>query len=291
MQYLHFSASLTRGLVINDGSVLPSTFDQTSPVSIAAYQISLEDGEVTAEQPLDFALERLEPMTLPEEESTTIIPVRFTVLAIGGNPVETDTVFLRMLRTEQDLVLLDTELIPFEETPGAQVCDGQQGWSTCRIKAIVMARLRGMMEKMAESKGSVKGECGGRFDGMRGPKSFGWMGGRRPGAHHHHHGHRHWRSHRFQRVLHRTVRFFLIPALLGTIGGVVAGAVGMLVGRILVHLWQRFYRQSQRAQARPSVIEISVREDEKAGLIEDVDEQHAPPMYQDIEAVFVEGKG
>ena len=258
--------------------------------------MSLEDGEVTAEQPLDFALERLEPITSPQEEGMMIIPIRFTVLAIGGSPVKTDTVSVRLLRTETELVLLDTSLVAFEDTPGAEACDGEQGWSLCRIKAIVTARVKAMTEKMAESKGVakgwVKGGCRGRFGGNGGPKGFGWMGGRRPnrfGHHHHHHGHRHWRSHRFARMLHRTIRFFLIPALLGVIGGLMASAVGMLVGQILVYVWQRFYRRGQR-QASPRSVEIAVREDEKTALMEDEEYEDAPPIYQDVEAVIVEEK-
>ena len=256
LQYLQIEASQSRGLVINDVSVLPHTLTNPSPVSIAAYQMSLEDGEITAEQPLDFALEKLEAISSQEAESVIMIPLRFTVLAIGGNPVKTDTVFMRLLRTEKELVLLDTKLIPFEQTPGAEACDGSQGWSMCRIKAIVMARVKGMMEKMVESKeaakGWVEGGCAGRFAGHGGPKGFGWMVGRRPGphphhAHHGHHAHQHWHSHRFHKALHRTIRFFLIPALLGIIGGLMASAVGMLVGQVLIYLWQHLYRRESES--------------------------------------------
>lgn len=295
MQYLQFGASQARGLVINDVSVLPHTLDDPSPVSIAAYQMSLDDGEVAAEQPLDFALERLEPITSPKAEGVMMIPVRFTVLAIAGSPVKTDTVLLRLLGSENELVLLDTKLLPFGETPGADACDGKEGWSMCRIKAMVMARVKGMMEKLTEgndaAKGWVNGGCGGRFVGHGGPKGFGWMGGRRPGPHHHHHqGHRHWRSQRFHKALHRTIKFFFIPALLGIIGGMMASAVGMLVGQILVYLWQHFYRRSQRAQARPKVLEIVVRDVDKTALMEYEDKEDAPPMYQDIEAAVPEEK-
>ena len=257
--------------------------------------MSLEDGEVAAEQPLDFALQRLEPITSPAGDPAMMIPVRFTVLAIAGSPVKTDTVLLRLLRSENELVLLDTKLIPFGETPGAGTCDEKGGWSMCRIKAMVMSSVKGMMEKLAESnggaKGWIKGGCGGRFARHGGPKGFGWMGGRRPGPHHHHHhhAHQHWQSHRFHKTLHRMMKFLFIPALLGIIGGLMASAVGMLVGQILVYLWQHLYRRSQRAQARPRVLEIVVRDD-KTALMECEIEEDAPPMYQDIEAVLPEEK-
>jgi hypothetical protein len=261
--------------------------------------VSLEDGQVTVEQPLDFALERLEPI-MAEGTDHMLIPIRFTVLAIAGVPVKADTVALRLLRTQErpgspQLVVLDTRLIPFEDTPGAEACDGGQGWSMCRVKAIVMSRVKSMIEKMMQHKDSakdwVKNGCGGRFGEHGGPKGLGWKGGRPEqfGHHHRHHGHRHGRIHRFRQFLHRSIKFFLIPALLGVIGGLLASAVGMLVAQIVVYLWQKFYRGSSRGQTRTRVVEIAV-DDEKLVLMADEDAGNAPPVYKDVEAVVVQEK-
>lgn len=122
--------------------------------------MSTEDGTISALQPLDFALERLQPIS-SQNEVAVIIPVRFTVLAIGGMPVKTDTVAVHMVRTEKELTLVRTDLVPFDQTPGAEVCDVEKGWSWCRIKAILVARMKAMMKKMDEHKEWVKGGCGG----------------------------------------------------------------------------------------------------------------------------------
>jgi hypothetical protein len=89
--------------------------------------------------------------------------------------------------------------------------------------------------------------------------------------------------HRFGHILRQTLRFFIIPALLGVIGGLMASAVGMLVGQSLVYLWFRFHRRGQRGNVR--IAEIAVAEDEKDAL---VDAQELPPQYEDVEAATVE---
>lgn len=210
-----------------------------------------------------------------------IIPIRFTVLAIGGRPVKTDTVAVHLLKNDKEMHLLRTDLIPFQHTPGADECS-DEGWSWCRVKAIVMTRVKGVMEKMSQHRNRVEGGCGrGRSGSMAGSKGMGgWRGGHRP--HHHGHGQRHWRAHRFQKVLHKTFRFFVIPALLGVVGGLMASAVGMLVGNILIWLWTTFYRRGQRKTETPRIVAY-VQEDEKEALILGVEE--LPPTYHDNQAV------
>ena len=88
--------------------------------------------------------------------------------------------------------------------------------------------------------------------------------------------------------MRKTLRFFVIPALLGVIGGLMASAVGMLVGQILVYLWQTFYRRGQRQWASPKVVEVVIQDDEKVALMNDEDNEDAPPLYQDVEAVVEE---
>jgi hypothetical protein len=250
--------------------------------------MSLEDGTLTEEQPLYYALERLEAVASTDDEDTFFVPVRFTILALGDMTVKIDTVSVHLLRTKDDLILVGTEMIPFEITPGADSCEGEARWSLCRIKAMVMDHVNAMMGKVAETKhkakGWARGGCHGKFGSKGGPGGRHGRHGRGRFSPHHrhgHHGHHHWRAHRLGRVVHRMVRFFLIPALLGVIGGLMASAVGMIAGQVLVFLWQRFYRRSQRTQLRPSVVEVVVNADEKEQLLEDEDYIDDPPVYQD----------
>jgi hypothetical protein len=107
---------------------------------------------------------------------------------------------------------------------------------------------------------------------------------------------RHHRFHYFGHMLHQTLRFFVIPALLGVIGGLLASAVGMMVGQLISYVWLRFHRGGVRGHATGrdlGVVEevVIVHEmdgeepNEKDGLLLDVEEALAfvepPPEYGD----------
>jgi hypothetical protein len=93
-------------------------------------------------------------------------------------------------------------------------------------------------------------------------------------------------------MIHQTLRFFLIPAMLGVIGGLMASAVGMLVGQSIVFLWQTLYRRirGQRPEPEDDVLLIV---DEKPTLMAE-DElpryQDVPPQYRDVESQHTEEK-
>lgn len=240
------------------------------------------DGEVenqdVGEYRLSFALERLEPVR-SENEEEMLIPVRLTILAVGGESVKVDTVSIHLLQTAEELIIMDVGTIPFERTPGSGSCEGASSWSLCRLAAIVKARLATVM---ATAKAHAQ-------NGWRGCHKHG-LGGRhgRHGQHkkHGHHRH-HWRAYRIGHVIHQTIRFFIIPALLGVIGGLMASAVGMLVGQIIVALWIRFRRGGRRGNAsqQARLMEVIVVEDEKEVLLEDdlPPQYEVPPKYQDVE--------
>lgn len=214
---------------------------------------------------LSFALERLEPVK-SENEEEMLTPIRFTVLAVGGESVKVDTVSIHLLRTAEELIVMNVDTIPFEGTPGSGSCDDASSWSLCRLAAIVKARLATVM---ATAKAHAQ---------------KGWHGchKHRHGKHGHHkkHGHHrhHWRAHRIGHLIHQTIRFFVIPALLGVIGGLMASAVGMLVGQIIVALWIKFRRGGRRGNAsqQARLVEVVVVEDEKHALLED----DLPPQYE-----------
>jgi len=139
---------------------------------------------------------------------------------------------------------------------------------------------------------AAKGWVKGQGKGCRG--KFGHRGGHRggpPGMHHEHgqaahggHHHHHHPAHRFGRLLHQTLRFFVVPALLGVIGGLLASAIGMFAGQFIAFLWIRYHRGGRRGTVR--AVEIVIEEDEKDALI--VDDEVAPPQYEDVEAIIVE---
>ncbi len=128
------------------------------------------------------------------------------------------------------------------------------------------------------------GRHGGPPNGFHGPPHHGPHG---PHGSHHHSHHGHHQFHRFGHMMHQTLRFFVIPALLGVIGGLVASAVGMIVGHCISYLWIRLHRGGVRGNATGRdirVVEIVVEEDEKDALMVDEQSIQSPPEYRDVEA-------
>lgn len=211
-----------------------------------------------------------------EHEKGKILTLQLTILDIEGAPVNVDTLKIDLVRNIGRLTVAKISNIPFAQSPGAAECTTP----LCRLRAIIVARVRAMLEAAkarADAAGAwIKSGCRGKKNGG---SRHGQTAGDRP--HHHHHGHH--KMHRFAHILRQTLRFFIIPALLGVIGGLVASAVGMLVGQALVYLWFRFHRGGQRGNVR--VDEVAVSEDEKDALVEIED---LPPHYEDVEIVVVE---
>ncbi|KIW68147.1 hypothetical protein PV04_04113 [Phialophora macrospora] len=331
--HLEFDIDPEQGLTINGLPIF--SFDPSNaaiPYVVTAPQIRVEDGQQTGPVQLDFAWERLPPITSPDEPDISILPIRFTILGLEGHPVKVDTIAIELLRTPEQTSVARILTIPFEDTPGAQTCDTTSKWSLCRLRAIIVARLQAIMEAAKarastatkgwggedESEDKPKGKgCGrgrGKGPGMFGgrpPHGFGGPHGGPPngfhgpphrgphgphgahGPHHHgqHYGHHHF--HRFGHMLHQTLRFFVIPAILGVIGGLMASAIGMLVGQCISYLWIRFHRGGVRGNATGReirVVEIVLDEEEKDALIINEEAMESPPEYKDVEASVAEEK-
>jgi hypothetical protein len=246
-----------------------------TPPTLTAPQIRVSDSVPSRPLRLGYAIEVL-PAVSFEHEKGKIIAVQLTILDLDGTPVHVDTVKIDLLMNVGGLSVAKISNIPFAQSPGAAECTT----SLCRFRAIAIARFRSILEAAkarAHAAGAwVKGGCRGKKNG--GPRPDQVAGGQ---PHHGHHEHR--KMHRFGHILHQTLRFFIIPALLGVIGGLMASAVGMLVGQSLVYLWFRFHRRGQRGNVR--IVEVAVAEDEKDAL---VDTQEPPPQYEDVEAVTAE---
>lgn len=261
-------------------------------MSLTAPQVRVEDGQQTRPIQLDFAWESLPPVTSEANPDLSILPIQFTILGLQGYPVKVDTVAIHLLRAPGQTSIAKISQIPFEDTPGATTCDTSSKWSICRLRAIIVARMQAMYEAAKARAHAAHGWVKGQGKGCRG--KFGHRGGHRggpPGMHHEHdqaahhgphhgphHGHH---AHRFGRLLHQTLRFFVIPALLGVIGGLLASAIGMLAGQFIAFLWIRYHRGGRRGTVRE--VEIVIEEDEKAALI--IDGDIAPPEYQDLESI------
>ena len=282
-QHLALNVDPQQGLTINNIPVFPSNpADAALPHIVEAPQIRVEDGQQAGPLKLDFALERLPPITSAEEPFSTILPIRFTILGLEGYPIKVDTIAIDLLQTPDQILIVRVSNIPFENTPGATTCETTSKWSLCRLRAIIATRLQAIMEAAKTRSQAAKGwvdskGCGGR--------NFGGKGMRHGhGRHGHHMGPHHPRAHRLGHILHQTLRFFVIPALLGVIGGLMASAVGMLVGQLISYLWIRYHRNGQRGPVR--VIELVVEEDEKDALM--TEDLPSPPQYQDLDVVVTE---
>lgn len=271
---------------VNGHPLLPlEKAQQAQSAVIKAHQIRKDNNEESIEVPINFAMEVMPPIPSPHKEGVSLIPVEFTVLGLNGSPVKVNTISIKLIQPPHGgLVIVHTEELPFEQTPGADTCEGAKPWSICRLRAIIMARFKSMMEATKEKTGQVQGwvkektGCGkgkGRHGFWRHPHPH--ADGEHPHRHHGHHGHH--RHHRMGHVIHQTLRFFVIPALLGIIGGLAASAIGMLVGQAIVFVYIRAYRRGQRGPARVVEREVVVEDDEKDELLsEDVE---TLPVYED----------
>ncbi|EXJ91559.1 hypothetical protein A1O3_00107 [Capronia epimyces CBS 606.96] len=279
--HLEFNVGSNQDLTINGRPIIPTNPD--TPSLVAAPQIRAEDGEQTAPIPLDFAYEKLPPVTSAEEPDKTILPFRLTIVGLNMHPVTVDSLAIDILQTPDHTSVVRITNIPFEDTPGATTCDTSSNWSLCRLRAIVAARIQSIVDAARAHAHGAKGWVSGK--GCKG-KKFGKEGVHHKHGHGHHmggHHHRHHRLHRLGRMMHKTLRFFVIPALLGVIGGLMASAIGMLVGQSISYLWIRFHRNGHRRHADVQVVEIVVDEDEKDALLID-GELPPPPQYEDVEA-------
>ena len=73
-------------------------------------------------------------------------------------------------------------------------------------------------------------------------------------------------------VLATTVKVVFVPILIGVVFGMVASAVGMLVGQAIVFLWMRFRGNKRQTMYQPL----------------ETEEKDEPPAYQDVATQGVE---
>ena len=274
-------------LALNGRKFYPLEFP--SPPDLYAPLVRSSNGIESPPIHLGFALEYL---PFQDASEGTIAPIRLTIVDLDSVQVKVPTVTIDVIKLpSQELLIGKIDTIPFAESPGSE-CET----TFCRVKAIAMARLREMIEATrhrAQSAGKKLGwkSCGahkagalhhgddksepqfanGRLPTHRRPPPF------------HHHSHRHHHRHGFSKFLHQAVHLFVIPAMLGVIGGLTASAIGMFVGQLIVFIWFRFVRGGQRGNA--SARNEAALEEEKESLVEENDE--LPPAYTDSEEAIL----
>ncbi|KAA8641802.1 hypothetical protein EYZ11_004962 [Aspergillus tanneri] len=285
-----FDTSLSLKFSVENGFLLANgrpIFPPPPPTHLTAIQRRLSDGAESGPIELGYAVEMM-PIPTPPDEPMDMVSVRFTILDLESHPVPIDTVALHLIHdSAANLYLAGVNI---EETAPSRVSWRQcHGRAKC-LRRLLFARIRSMFAaaKMrllglragsdcgAGSRGLGHPHHGSHHDGFSGPHST-WTEGdmeRPPRPPHHHHMHLgHW-----ERTLSRVVRFIVIPAVLGVLAGLAASALGMLVGQIVVFLWQRFRRSS------PKKSEEQGTGIEKQGLMTDSTDD-LPPAYTDEEAL------
>ncbi len=238
---------------------------------------------------LGYALEVLPAVT--EVSDIALTPIHFTVLDLEGISVRVDTVKIDLVQSWGHMHIARITRIPYAESPGANVCIT----SICRLRAIIANRIRKMAEAAKAHAGKaktwIKNTCSGwrhskvdaehKDDHMNAePKDCkdAQPKGDMKQPHRLHHGHG-----RFRHFVRQTLHFFVLPAIFGVIGGLLACSLGMLVGQALAYLLNRRARDDRVSQT----IEAAVDADEKAALMEGAE---TLPQYEDVDVVVVEQK-
>lgn len=319
-QRLHFD-TIGESLHVNSVPLLLPEALRQPPIPLEANQIRRDPIEKhSAEVRLDYVVSVLPPIPESNGGDSSLISVELTVLQMNAIPIKVNTVVVKLIRTPDQLFIAKIEQIPFDDTPGAKACESTSPWSLCRMKAIFMDKMRMAMHTTKEKAHKIHswvkektgcGKHGGFFkrphhEHPHGKHPRPHHDEKHPGPHHdekHHHPHHDEKHHhkgkppchkhakkphgpddRFHRASHmirQTLRFFVVPALLGIIGGLTASAMGMLVGQAIVYLWFRTYRNGERGPLRIYEREIAIIEEEQSKLLE---KDGALPMYEDAPA-------
>ncbi|RAL08004.1 uncharacterized protein BO97DRAFT_377506 [Aspergillus homomorphus CBS 101889] len=311
--------SLTLDFTIENGFLLANgrqIFPPPPPTLITAVQRRLSDGQESEPIAVGYAVEEMPIPTFPDDPRD-LVEVRFTVLDLDSHPVPLDTVALTLIHDAHtgDLFMAKTEIE--ETTPDRGSWAQCRGKPKC-LRKLLFDRMRSLFAaakaRMLDFASQPKGyHCGGThgFDhdhpphpqhhhgehdhGKLDPEGF--PGGFPPfppldGKGHHdfkghmskfdgphgHHMHNHHHD-RLAHALHRVVRFIVVPALLGVLAGLAASALGMLVGQIVVFMWQRHRRSAPRQSVEQGTVF------EKQGLMVETSDD-CPPAYNDEEAVL-----
>ena len=258
-------------LTLNGESIFP--VNKQSPIDLLASVRAGENND-TAPLRLGFALEVLPP-SQSSDDGAQLFPIHFTIVDIDGKTSKVDTAVIYAIQTTTgDLFISKIEKICFTKaTPGADCTT-----SICRLRALFMYRLHQLIEaaKTGATKLGIrpchrKGSPMGELETFN-PTEEQAHASRPFHDQAMHHGHHSKASH----FMHNAVRLFLIPAMLGVIGGLTACAIGTIVGQLIAFVWIRFFRGGRRGAIR---VEEAGTPNEKESLVA----EELPPRYEDEE--------
>lgn len=223
-------------------------FPPVPPSPIIAAQ-ERDDGELSAPVTVGYALEVMPVASTSDEEDFQLLDVRFTVLDLEMLPVPLDTVAIALIvgpdgnlyiaRTEIERTTTEPQQLSWKQCNGNPKC--LQALLVSRVRGLLAAAKERVMGMASTSKMSGFKDCA-KGKHMKGKHHAHHKGDKvgRPHRHHMHHPHHGAFSRTFSRVVH----FIVVPAILGVLAGLTASAVGMLVGQVVVFIWQR-YRGTQ----------------------------------------------
>lgn len=293
---LHISAE-NKFLHINHQPIFPPP-ENFFPLTVT--QIRKSDGQISDPVPVGVIQMEVFPV-MPPQDGNELLSVRFTILQVNGRPVLVDTVVLNVIRTQDgELLIASTEV---EATADDHLSWKQCGHDASCLKELLFSRIQSLLAsakaRLAKissgfrfGKGCQKGKGGhrGPLPDHHGPEGHHRPEGhhkpedhRMPGGHRHHpHGH-HRHHHGWHGTISRAVRFIVIPALLGVMAGLAASSIGMLVGQLIVFLWLRYRRVTNRTcHPAPSTVECGTFS-EKEVLISEISEELPPYSDEDLE--------
>lgn len=241
------------------------------PIALHASEVRASDQFHTEPLRLGYALEVLP--SVAEVTDIALKPIQFTILDLEGLPVHVDTVKIDLIESWGHLHIARVSRLPYAQSPGADRCTT----SVCRLGAIVAARVKQMIEAARthadKAKTWIKNGCHGRKHAQAGTEQNDQKS-------HHPHGHHHFG--RLRRIMRATLHLFVLPALFGIFGGLLACGLGMLVGRAFgLCLNRRSRDEGVRG------LEAAIVEDEKDALVENGE---MPPQYEAVDVVVVEEK-
>lgn len=248
------------------------------PSHVTAVQRRVDDGAESEPVSLGYALEVVPMAESADESGLELLSIRFTVLDLDGRPVPLDTVAIGLIHDgEGKFYIAKTDI---EETAPKHVSWKQcSGKPNClrklladRIRTLFAAaksRVLGLASKMPGSKACHGTSAVPQPDGDSPVWTQGHLDHMHPG---HADGH-----HRWERIISRIVRFVLIPATLGFLAGWAAGALGMLLAKLIVSLWTR-NRRSNSQQTNPQ-LERGTESEKQSLMVVSADD--LPPAYAD----------
>ncbi|KAI1324457.1 hypothetical protein F5Y16DRAFT_380969 [Xylariaceae sp. FL0255] len=212
----------------------------------------------------------------------SVIDVELQIMQVGDKfTKDIDMVVVSLVKSASGKLAI-SRILEIEKPDKHSPTDDMKECSTvlCKWRAMILEKL---------SSFQIFKPCSGRKgQGMLPPPH----GDKMSEGPHHPHMHHHGSRHPWARFIVRIVTHILLPVLIGILAGVSAGLIGMMVGTIIVFVWRLLFRREGvrhshrcRYARRAARREAALAADEKAGLMEQQEEEAAdlPPKYDEAE--------